>query len=306
MSEIYEALRDAERQKSTARAANPLPAPIDTPPAAASAPAPAADRKSSLIRGVRGRLERLAAKASQAGPGADVEESSAPTAERGADTSNLQSVEDAALELLRELAALEARFLALADRLTAAVNDLRSGRPAPGSLAGETMACQSAFDALRKRVAELTPSAVFAETAASTSASLNDLLTVLQSTMEAERQRRQFEETRGRAAAELDRVLHLVHSDGAAFPPLDSCQSQARNLKAQLTQAEWPNFPEECRLVAERQHTFSRLLDLVERGGKLTDEEWEAAEEAVSSSLGKPLAIAVARGRLRLETDAAS
>jgi hypothetical protein len=318
MSEIYEALRDAERQKSAARRPAAIPAPIDAPVVAdapgAAAPEPSSEAKPSLIRGVRERLERLKVKSSgvdkaPAGKSAltvltltgGVKTEGAPAEDRVSEAASPQQLEDVAFELLRQLATLEGRFVALAEQLAGAVDELRAGRPAAGPLGAEVTACKADFDTLRERVVEVAPAAALAESATSPSATLNDLLTVLQAAMEMERQRQEFDETRRRAAAELERVLRLVHGEGGAFPPLDRCQNKARELSAQVTKAEWPELPSECTLLAERQHAFSRLLDLVERGGELSDEDWQAAEEAVASSFGKPLAIAVGRGRLRLE-----
>ena len=319
MSEIYEALRDAERQKGAAtRRPDAIPAPIDAPgPHPASIPEAGHEGKPSLIRGLRGQLERfkpktsapatplsLAGAAPPATPveaaGSGLPEAAAPAAAELA----AGAAESVSLELLRDLAALEGRFVALADQLPAVADGLRAGRPGAAHLGIELAACQGAFEMIRKRVLEIAPSPALAETAASGSAALNDLLTVIQAAREAERGRRQFEEARARAAAELEQVLRLVHGEGGAFLPLQQCQEQARALETQLSNAHCPDLPEECRLLAERQHAFSRLLDLVKRGDGLSDEEWVAAEGAVSSSFGKPLAVAVTRGRLRLETGA--
>lgn len=314
MSEIYEALRDAERQKGAAsRRPDAIPAPIDTPgPRQAGSPDVDSEGKPSLVRGLRGQLERFRSKGSvsatplglagAAPPVTEAEatEVSAPDAVAPAPLS-LQPGQEVALDLLRELAALEARFVALSEQLPAAADELRSGRPGAAHLGIELAACQEAFEVIRKRAIEIAPSPALAEKAVSPSTALNDLLAVIQGAMEAERQRRQFEETRRRAAAELERVLRLVRGEGGAFPPLEECQKKARELVTRLAEAKYPESPEECGQLAERRHAFSRLLDLVERGDGLSDEDWETAEGEVSSSFGKPLAVAVTRGRLRVE-----
>lgn len=321
MSEIYQALRDAERQKGAARHPDAISAVLNAP-LSGSVPGPTSFETSfesgpSLIRSVRERLERLKAKNSGAASPAAVRAGQGGLTVltlSGAGSSQGAPAQDpvpaaaspppdhVALDLLGQLAALEDRFVDLAERLSGVVGDLRAGRPPAGDVSAELTACPADFDALRKQVVELLPAAsALSETATSPSATLKDLLTVLQATMEMERRRREFDETRHHATAELEHVLRLVHREGAAFPPLDQCQNKARELQGQVDRAEWPDLPAECALLAERRHAFSRLLDLVEHGDDLSDEDWEAAEEVIASSFGKPLATAVNRGRLRLQ-----
>ena len=320
MSEIYKALRDAERHKGATPPLDTIRTARDAPRASVSG-SPLVEASSengpSLIRGVRERLEWLkaespaATRADQRGltvltlSGAASTRQDAPGQDRVSPRAVTPPKEGVPVELLRELAALEGRFLGLAERLSGAVDGLRAGRPPGGDLSAELTACETDFDTLRKQVAALLPGpSVLAETATSPSATLNDLLTVLQATLELDNRRREFDEVRRRAVAELEHILRLVHRDGAAFPPLEQCQNKAREWLDQFDRAEWPDLPAECTLLAERRHAFSRLLDLVEHADGLSDADWEAAEEAVTSSFGKPLAIAVNRGRLRLEAGA--
>jgi zinc ribbon protein/PilZ domain-containing protein len=203
----------------------------------------------------------------------------------------------------RELAALETQFSAMAERLSGAVRDLQAGRgPSPG-LAAEVEACQSHFAILREHVAELAQSSgVSATSVMQSSASTEDLRTVLNAVAEAEQQRRVFGEARDRALNELAPVLCLVRRDGTEFAALDECQARARQLLEEIGRSEWPRLHAECQPLLERQHAFCRLLDLVRDGEELSDEAWESAEGAVTAAFGKPLAIAATRGRLRLRS----
>lgn len=92
-------------------------------------------------------------------------------------------------------------------------------------------------------------------------------------------------------------ILQLKTRDGQSLASLDHIQAEARELIANhgLTLS-----PDQLRLFAEGHHPWDDLLRMIHDGVSLPDAEWTTLNASIESSLGRPLAIAVARGRLEV------
>jgi hypothetical protein len=97
----------------------------------------------------------------------------------------------------------------------------------------------------------------------------------------------------------LSRLRHAAQPD---FAPLQELLSEVaavrqalesgREVDAALLEALW-----------QGDHVWSDLLRLVSAGAEISDDVWEALQERVSRDLGRPLAIAVARGQIVLSPE---
>ncbi len=202
--------------------------------------------------------------------------------------------------LLGDLAALESRCVDLAGHLSEVVQELLSGKVHYGSLASDLTALQADVESLKNRTAGLAVSLdVPADAAACTS--LGELRAILTAVAEAEG-RRDFRLLHARAAQELEYVLALEYSGSDGANPLDGCQVAGRRLLKEIAGAEWPNAHAESARLAGRQHAYSRLLDLVRQPEKLSDDDWDTAEETVAAVFGRRVAVAAVRGRVRVKS----
>lgn len=207
--------------------------------------------------------------------------------------------------LLDELTELESRCVELSKRLTEVVRELESGNTRGAGIAPELTALRTDFEAFQNRTVELARSlSVPADAPAGSSATLADLRTLLKLAAD-EQDQNAFRRLHAQATRELEDVLSLEYA-GAGVNPLDECQSGARRLIVEIAAAQWPDSHPDCLPLVERRHTYSQLLDLVRQGDRLSDDEWENAEEAVARSFGRRLAVSAVRSRLRVKSGPAA
>lgn len=128
--------------------------------------------------------------------------------------------------------------------------------------------------------------------------SLRTLQTLLEQISKAEENRLLYDDVRQRALAMLDRVMRLQHRDQPDFPPLLECQARAREMRDATAAAQWPHVHPAAESLANGEDPFSDLLAWVEQQNALDDEEWALLHDTVEQFFGKPLAIAVSRGKL--------
>jgi hypothetical protein len=131
-----------------------------------------------------------------------------------------------------------------------------------------------------------------------TISSLHALQALLQDVSKAEEQRTFYDDVRQRALAMLDRVRLLYHRDHPDFSPLLECQERAREMRDAIAAAQWPNLHPATESLANGEDPFSDLLAWVEQQNALDDEDWALLQDTVEQFFGKPLAIAISRGRL--------
>jgi hypothetical protein len=97
--------------------------------------------------------------------------------------------------------------------------------------------------------------------------------------------------------AVLDRVRDVVHGDDPNFAALAALHARADETRAAVERLEDPDS-EAARALAADLATFTAFLAMVEERDALDDERYAQLEETVSTAFGRPLAMAVARGRL--------
>jgi len=104
-----------------------------------------------------------------------------------------------------------------------------------------------------------------------------------------------------RPLASLEGVLAIESRGGVEFTPLDESKGLAKRLLAEIGGAQWPDSHPDSLALVERRHPYSRLLDLVRDSDRLSDSDWETAQEEVATAFGRPLAVAAVRGRLEVK-----
>lgn len=96
-------------------------------------------------------------------------------------------------------------------------------------------------------------------------------------------------------------ILQLKTRDGQSLASLDLMQSEARELIA----SHGDNLPsDQLQLFVDGQHPWHDLLRMIHQGDSLPDAEWTTLNASIESSLGRSVAIAVARGRLEINSSA--
>ncbi|MGE0681254.1 MAG: hypothetical protein AB7P69_10205, partial [Candidatus Binatia bacterium] len=188
----------------------------------------------------------------------------------------------------------------LSAQLTQAAKDLQEKGEIPGERLIEDVAT------LRRQFLELRTHGVAAAEALSISSlpsgdtltSLHALQALLEHVSKAEEHRTLYHDVRQRALMMLDRVMLLHHRDQPDFPPLRECQARAQEMRDATAAAQWPHLHPATESLANGEDPFSDLLAWVEQQNSLGDEDWALLQDTVEQFFGKPLAIAVSRGRL--------
>ena len=204
-------------------------------------------------------------------------------------------------DISRQLAALTGRFADLGAKLAEAARALQdAGAPPSDALVEELAEGRTHFTELRAIV-------VGAGEALGASAgpppeslkALEPMLDALAQALAAQVKRAALAETRAKMATVLDRVLEVIHGDDPTFAPLLAVQTRANEVRAAGERLEDP-ASEAAQAVAIDVAAFSDFLTMVEEREGLGDERYARLEEAVSTAFGRPLAMAVARGRLMM------
>ena len=98
----------------------------------------------------------------------------------------------------------------------------------------------------------------------------------------------------------LARILRLQTVDRSNLAPLEDCRERARALLAALESAPDAPLSEEARALASGEHAFCSLLTIAVNNAPMDDGEWARHHSRISGELGRELAIAAARARLKL------
>jgi hypothetical protein len=202
-------------------------------------------------------------------------------------------------QLDRQLAGLTGRFADLGAKLSEAARELQDGGAPPA----ETLVEQ--LSQLRTQSVQLRGEVVAAAEAVGIAApsnldtvtSLEPVLRAIGAALETKRRHAALEQARKAVIEVLDVVLGVRHLDEEQFPPLVECQMQARDLHAAVMALNESNLHQAQELTT-RVRAFSDFLTMLEGSERLDDERFAKLEASVSSTFGRPLAIAAARGRL--------
>jgi len=203
--------------------------------------------------------------------------------------------------LTRQLAGLTGRFTDLGAKLAEAAREMQDGGAPPADALVEALAAVRTefLELLSQVVAAAEALGVLVPDSVESAKSLEPVLAAMSAAVDGRRRRAAFDEIRSRILAIYDRVAGVQHDGDETFGPLVTLQSKAKEAKAAalaLTDA----TTEQARALMEAAGPFADLLTMLEGTEALDDEKFSALEESVSSAFGRPVAVAVARGRLLL------
>lgn len=122
-------------------------------------------------------------------------------------------------------------------------------------------------------------------------ADLKTMLDALRSSVEASERHADVVDARESASSILDRIALLAHVDQRPFEPLETCQEQARKLRAVLEQQ---SDAPDARAIGP----FADLLNFITSYRVLDDETWGVLQDSITGAFGASLATAAGRGRL--------
>ena len=201
----------------------------------------------------------------------------------------------------RQLAGLSGRFADLGAKLSEAAREMQDGGAPPAEALVEALAAARAefVELLAEIVAVAESLGVAVPDHVESAKSLEPVLAAMVAATDARRRRVAFDEIRGRILAIYDRIAGIHHEGDETFAPLVALQNSAKEAKAAalaLTEA----TTDQARALMEAAGPFADLLTMLESTEALDDEKFSALEESVSTAFGRPIAVAVGRGRLLL------
>lgn len=173
------------------------------------------------------------------------------------------------------------------------------GVPPPAEQVEELAALRVGFEQLRAQTIERIGGLGVPPPAAEAIGTLHDLAAVLDDLAEAETRQGQWEQVRHDALAVLDRVLGLEYHRGEEFPLLVECLERADRLRETIAAEHWSALPAQTAALANGTHALVHLLMLAEQRERLSDRSWAQLHELVSQELGRELASAASRGRIK-------
>lgn len=203
-------------------------------------------------------------------------------------------------QLRQDLTTLSTAFGQLGAYLTEVAKDITSPGVSPSDKVVEQIsAARKQFDLLGANVhalaAEMLVNPLVKLSELGSIAALDSLLVQAAA---AEESRNFIETEREKGLAVLARVLSIAHRDSKDFKPLADSLATATALRNAIEGVKWPHrHADSAALIAEK-HPLAGLLKLVETHDILDDEECLRLEEQVTEHFGRPLAVAVLRGKL--------
>src|SRR2546429_1281339 len=201
----------------------------------------------------------------------------------------------------RQLAGLTGRFADLGAKLAEAAREMQDGGAPPAEALVEALAAARAefVELLAEIVAAAESLGVAVPDHVESAKSLEPVLAAMVAATDARRRRAAFDEIRGRILTIYDRITGVRHEGDETFAPLVALQTSAKEAKAAalaLTEA----TTDQARALMEAAGPFADLLTMLESTEALDDEKFSALEESVSTAFGRPIAVAIGRGRLLL------
>ncbi len=203
--------------------------------------------------------------------------------------------------MTRQLTALSERFAALGSKLAEAAQELQAAGAPPGdSLVEDLATARGEFTDLRTDVLAAARTLDIAPPEHLESLkSLEPVLQALAAALEEQVQRAALEQAKVAVLGVLDRVGAVVHSDEPTFPPLVSCQAKARQLREAVLALTDVQSPEAMSLTSDIR-AFSDFLTMLEGNEELDEDRFAYLEESVARNFGRPLSVAITRGRVTL------
>lgn len=201
--------------------------------------------------------------------------------------------------LTRQLTALAERFAGLGAKLAEAARELQGGGSPPADALVEDLAtARGEFTDLRTNILGAAETLdIAAPEHVESLTGLQPILETLAATVHAQLEREALEQAKVAVLGVLDRVAAITHSDDPSFAPLVSCQAKARQLREAVIALTDARSPEATSLTDDIR-AFSDFLTMLEGNEGIADDRYAYLEESVSRTLGRPLAVAAARGKL--------
>lgn len=198
-------------------------------------------------------------------------------------------MEPAHQNLLQQLTSLSERHFSLGDRLAQAAQQLQEmGKPLSEEVLGELVKYNRDFSQLQQQVVTDTSPRNVEEL------SLKDLEKKVQERVQPQPGPAHHQH----ALSILEQVLTLEHREQNEFPALQAAKTKARELQVAIIQTS-PLAPSlEAEALIKGHHALSALVTLVNHQDDLDDAQWLMLEEKIEADFGKPLAIAVSRGKV--------
>ncbi|MCC7422562.1 MAG: hypothetical protein IT428_19960 [Planctomycetaceae bacterium] len=179
------------------------------------------------------------------------------------------------------------------------------GKPFPDGLLDELQGYRRDVEELRSRTLQ-TATEFPPHESAPDSPSLGELSAVLRRAEEQSKRREIDRAVRAAALATLTRVASIASRDDQSFAPVAEIRSAAESMRSQIAAAPELDLPESVEAIVSGKHPLVSLLTLVEGDEGIDDDRWAALLDDVTQNFGRPLAAAVARGRLHCVSRPAS
>lgn len=113
----------------------------------------------------------------------------------------------------------------------------------------------------------------------------------------------QARQSREDAVLVLSQVLALQPSGDEPVSPLEDVHRQAEALRVEIENATGLTVPDAAGELIGRTHPLCAVVALAIEADELDDDQWTADYETLTAHFGKPLATALARGRVRLNEE---
>lgn len=191
-----------------------------------------------------------------------------------------------AASLMDEGQGLMHRMHGLAEGLRQVAAQLGQGVPAPAEVAQQLTQAAQAFEDWWQRSQRLVGS------------DLERSIPKVMQALEAHQQKLEVEIQRQKALMVLEQVGSLSYGGKDEFMPLSEIQFEAIGMLRTLKGAD--HLDDTAQALAAGTHPYALLVRLI-ANQDLSDNDWQETYQAVKQSLGNELAVAAARGRLRLE-----
>ena len=107
---------------------------------------------------------------------------------------------------------------------------------------------------------------------------------------------------RRRALATIDEVATLTHVEGAQHPVAVTCQQMFQRARQEVL-GSVPQSTQTIQALQEGLHPLNVLWTLVSQGDSLDDDTWTELLEQCAQQMGKDVATAVVRHKLRIQTN---
>jgi len=178
------------------------------------------------------------------------------------------------------------RMHELAEGLRQVAAGLGQGIPAPAEAAQQLIQAAQAFEDWWRRAQGLV------------GGELERSIPPVMQALEGYQRKLEMEIQRQKAMAVLEQVGSLSYGGKDELMPLSEIQFEAIGMLRALKGAE--RLDDTALALAAGSHPYALLVRLV-TNPELSDHDWQETYQAVKQSLGNELAVAAARGKLRLE-----